>query len=173
MTTEMDEKQITDILDMYPSEVERVIKRKSRVKSIGCYISESPLALKNRQALYAKESFPDEVGKSVEGSDGAFLISNHGRFKRIYKHVEPKFIMPVLRKQNGHLYAKVRFLGVYTAHKISHLFSHHFIGPNKSRLSVRHKNGIKTDCFSGNLEYMNKQQLGRLTGGKSTSRPVV
>ena len=158
---------------MYPSKVERIIKRMSRVKRIGCYVSELPLTLKYRQVLYAKESFPDESWKSIEGSDGAFLISNHGRVKRIYKHVEPKFIMPVLRKQNGHLYVKVRFLGVYTAHKISHLVSHHFIGPNKLKLSVRHKNGIKTDCFAGNLEYMNKQQLGRLTGGKSTSRPVV
>src|SRR4051812_3992746 len=91
VTSNMDEKQIMDILDMYPSEVERIIERKSRVKSIGCYISESPLTLKNRQVLYAKESFPDKSWKSVEGSDGAFLISNHGRIKRIYKHVSCLF----------------------------------------------------------------------------------
>jgi len=69
--------------------------------------------------------------------------------------------------------SKVRFCGEYKKYKISQLVSHHFNGINTYGLSVRHKNGIKTDCFSGNLQYMSKQRLGKLTGVLATSRPVV
>lgn len=146
--------------------------RRRRIKSIGCYIIDDAVTVKERRELYIKELFPDEVWKAVDGSDATFLISNHGRFKRIYKSGK-KFIMPFIRKQNEHLYVKVKFDGEYKQQKVAHLVIYHFSRPNKGGLSVRHKNGIKTDCFSGNLEYISKENLGKLTGAYSKSKPVI
>lgn len=147
--------------------------RLTRIRSIGCYIIDSDTTVKERRALYEEEEFIGELWHTVAGSDGTFLISNHGRVKRVFKTIDPKFSLPYIRKQNDHLYAKVRFNGVYKEYKIAHLVAHHFIGPNKANLSLCHKNGIKTDCFAGNLQYISKQKLGKLTGATSRSRAVI
>lgn len=147
--------------------------RQSKIRSIGCYIIDSKTTVGERRALYEKEVFHDESWKEIKGSKGEFLISNHGRFKRVYKTTEPKFLLPFIRKQNGHLYIKVRIDGAYKQRKISHLVAQHFIGINKHNRGVHHKNGIKTDCFAGNLQYISKQRLGKLTGATSRSKAVV
>ena len=49
----------------------------------------------------------------------------------------------------------------------------HFLGPIPKGASVFHKNGIKTDNFAGNLEYLDKSEVGKRTAHKSTSKSVV
>lgn len=147
--------------------------RGAKLRSLGCYITDDETTVEERRALYEKEVFVGEIWSGLEGSEGEFLISNHGRFKRVFKTVEPKFLMPFMRSQNGHLYIKVRINGVYKQRKIAHMVARNFIGFNKHNLGVRHKNGIKTDCFAGNLQYISKSELGKSTGGTSGSKAVV
>lgn len=171
--TETDYSYVSELTGMSRNSLASGKSRKRIIKSINCYLVDDRMTLKERKSMYEKELFEDEIWTTVEGSGGIFLISNQGRFKRIYKQREPGFILPYIRKQNNHLYVKAIFNGKYKECKVSHLVTHHFIGPNKNKLSVRHKNGIKIDCFAGNLEYMSKQRLGRLTGYSSKSKPVV
>lgn len=143
------------------------------LKSVGCYIIDNKTTLKERRSYYEKEVFFGEVWCEIKGSAGEYSISNHGRIKKIYKTVTPKLLMPFLKKQNGHLYIKVRINGSHKQRKVSHLVAQHFVGVNKHDRSVRHKNGIKTDCFAGNLQYISREKLGKLTGGASGSKAVI
>jgi len=145
--------------------------RRGKLRDIGCYILPQDVTAKERHALYAKETFPDEAWKVIEGSEN-FKVSNYGRFIRIYKKGD-KVLLPFLRKNNGSMYVKVKFNGIYGQYKVSHLVAHHFIGKREKGKVVRHKNGIKTDDFSGNLEYIGRQKLGKMTGYSSKSKPVV
>lgn len=149
------------------------LKTKQRkIKSIGCYFLSNSITVAERKMLYEKEKYPDEAWKEIEGSNGTFLISQYARVKRVYK-TTTKFLLPFLRKQNGSLYVKVKFQGVYGKQKLSHLVAHHFVGKREKGQIVRHKNGIKTDDLAGNLEYICKRKLGKLTGYTSSSKPVL
>lgn len=164
--------ELEAITGMSKSDLSGIKYRKRIISNIDCYIIDEKADVEVRRSLYENFKIEDEVWKSIEGSDGLFLISNYGRFKRIYKTVT-NFLMPVLRKQNNHLYIRVRMNGIYKTYKISQLVAHHFLGSNKNNYSVRHKNGIKTDCFAGNLEYISRHKLGQLTGQLSRSKVVV
>lgn len=71
------------------------------------------------------------------------------------------------------MYAKCKFLGEYKDHKVGHIVAHHFIRPRKKGEIVIRKNGITTDDYAGNLEYVTEKELGIRNGYRSRSQPVV
>ncbi|MBU8908532.1 NUMOD4 domain-containing protein [Desertibacillus haloalkaliphilus] len=144
----------------------------NKIRNINCYILSSDTTVQQRKAWYEKEVYEGEYWKVIKGSDEKFLISNYGRFKRVYKS-KTGFLLPFLHRKRGNLLIKVRYNGIYKSHKITTLVGRHFIGEPKPGEVLRHKNGIKTDDFVGNLEYIPNSTLGKLTGGISTSKPVV
>ncbi|WP_144608538.1 NUMOD4 domain-containing protein [Bacillus cereus] len=143
-----------------------------KIKSINCYIAKEGLKVQQRREWYEKEKYHNETWKTIKGSDDMFLISNYGRFKRIGKK-KTWFLLPILKKKTGYLEIKVKYKGVYKNYIIAQLVAAHFIGVPKQGESVRYKNGIKTDTFVSNLEYISKEKLGKLTGFRSRSKPVV
>lgn len=149
------------------------LKSKGRkITSINCYLADEKTTLAQRKAWYEKEKYHNEVWKTIEGSDDKFLISNYGRVQRVYKK-HKSFLLPYLHKRSGNLRNQVKFNGVHKQYKVSFLVAYHFLGkPNPGEV-VHHKNSIVTDDFSGNLEYISNQKLGKKTGFKSRSKPVV
>jgi hypothetical protein len=142
-----------------------------KIRSINCYITDENVTVQQRKEWYEKEKYPDENWKVIHGSDEKFLISNYGRFKRVYKR-HTSFLLPFYYKQKF-LQIKVKFKGVYENHKIANLVAYHFVGKPKDGEVIYHKNGIKTDDFAGNLEIITKEKLGKKTGFKSKSKAVV
>ncbi|MEK5524124.1 NUMOD4 domain-containing protein [Heyndrickxia sp. FSL W8-0423] len=146
--------------------------RKRKIRSINCYLADDKTTIAQRKEWYEKEIYHNELWKQVHGSDGAFLISNYGRFKRVYlKHTG--FLLPFLHKKSGHLHIKVMFNGIYKAYKVSQLVAFHYVGMPKPGQVLHHKNEIITDDYFANLEYIDKSKLGKKTGYKSKSKPVV
>lgn len=148
----------------------KVAKRKLR--HINCYVTDKNITLAQRREWYEKEKYQDEMWLPIHGSEGKFLISNYGRFKRVYKNHD-NFLLPFLRKKRGNLHIKVKFDGIYKVHKVSKLVAAHFLGNPKPNEVIHHKNSIITDDFVGNLEYISKEKLGKRTGFKAKSKPVV
>lgn len=146
--------------------------KKRKIKSLNCYMVDEKVTLEQRRAWYENEKFEQEAWKTVHGSNGEFLISNYGRFKRVRKNKDV-FLMPFLRRRNGKLEIRVRFNGCYKQYSIAKLVAYHFVGTPKPGEVLHHKNLIITDNFSGNLEYISKSKLGKKTGALSTSKPVV
>lgn len=143
-----------------------------KITNIDSYIIPTNPTVKQRKIWYTKEKFENESWVSVIGSGGSFLISNYGRFKRVYKN-KTSFLLPYLKKRTGYLEIKVTYDGVYGTYKVTNLVGYHFVGKPKQGEVLRHKNGIKTDDFAGNLEYIQKNVLARSTGPMSRSKPVT
>lgn len=147
-------------------------RRKSKLIKFNVYVLSEKPSLKQRKEWYAKEIYKGERWLTVDGSDGKYRISNYGRVKIIYKSVE-RFAMPFRKNDEGNLQVKIRFKGKYQDHVVGHLVAHHFIRPRKQNERLFRKNGIRTDDFVGNLEYVSLQELGKRTGKLAKSKVVV
>lgn len=146
--------------------------KKMKLTNINCYLADHKTTVKQRKEWYVKEKYHNEVWKTIEGSDGKFLISNYGRFKRLYKKSE-MFLLPFLHKRSGNLMLKVQFKNKVKKYKISQLVAYHFVGKPKQGEVLHHKNSIKTDNYFVNLEFIANEKLGKKTGFKASSKPVV
>ena len=165
-------KEMSEMTGQDNGSIRSFASRRQKLKKIGVYLSTTEPTIKERREWYAKEIIKDEAWVEVQGSDGQFLISNYGRVQRVYKHTM-KFILPFQYKDKGFLQVKVRMNGKYKEYKVSQLVAMHFLGPIPKGASVFHKNGIKTDNFAGNLEYLDKSEVGKRTGYKAKSRAVT
>lgn len=143
-----------------------------KVLNINSYILRDNVTVAQRKQWYAKEKYHDEVWKFIYGSNEEYLISNYGRFKRVGK-TKTVFLLPNQKKREGYLEIRVMYKGLRKKYKVSMLVGVHFVGAPKPGEVLRHKNGIITDDFSGNLEYISREKLGRITGALSKSKPVV
>jgi hypothetical protein len=170
--TETNYMYLVDLTGMKRSHLATNKAKKSKITKINCYLTDNEVTLKQRKIWYELQSYHNETWKTIHGSNGRFLVSNYGRFKRVYKK-HTGYLLPFLRKESGYLQIKVMFNGKYGTYKISNLVALHFVGGPKPGEVVFHKNGIITDDFSGNLEYISKSSLGKKTGFKSKSKAVV
>lgn len=170
--TETTFKFVEEITGNKKSGLRSMKSSKKKLGKINCYLVDENTTLKQRKEWYIKEKYHMEVWKEIEGSDGKFLISSYGRVKRVYKN-HSGFLLPYLHKKGGNLKIKVKFQGVYKAVKIGHLVAYHYLDKPKQGEVLHHKNGIVTDDYAGNLEYITKQKLGEKTGHKSHAKPVV
>ncbi|MGG4200732.1 NUMOD4 domain-containing protein [Peribacillus frigoritolerans] len=146
--------------------------KKMKLSNINCFLSDHKTTVQQRKEWYVKEKYFNEVWKVIEGSDEKFLISNYGRFKRLYKRTD-MILLPYLHKRSGNLMIKVQFKNKVKKYNISHLVAYHFVGNPKQGEVLHHKNLIKTDNYFVNLEFITNEKLGKKTGFKSSSKPVV
>ena len=103
-----------------------------------------------------------------------YEISNYGNFRRILKSGELKKIKPY-KVKNKWFAVKVEYLGKYQQIFVHKLMAVIFLEkPQKQDCVVWHKNGIITDNYAGNLEYITRRQLGKRTGANTIkSIPVI
>lgn len=155
------------------------------------YILDIKTSKQEFRELYIKEKFHNETWKVIEGSDDKFLVSNYGRFKRIYKSSpDGKFILPFteqrkLNKNNKKQFIKVKFLGGYAAHNVARVVAYHFVdvfyerkhdkykNKNYNELVVYHKNGMIYDNYHGNLEWLDREDLSKRTVMTKCKHPIV
>jgi hypothetical protein len=170
--TETNYLYLIDLTNMSYGSLASYKSKGKRLGRIKCYIVDETTTLKQRKAWYAKEKYQNEVWKIIDGSDDKFLISNYGRVKRVYKKFTG-FLLPSLYKKARYLVVKVKFHGVYKSYQISKLVAYHFVATPKPGDVLHHKNLIKTDDYSGNLEYISRNKLGKKTGQLAKSKEVV
>jgi len=171
--SETNYKKLAGITGMKKNNLQSHRSKKRMVARIGCYIVDDSLTLEQRREWYSKIKYKDEHWITMEGSKDQFQVSNHSRIKRIYKNGNERFMMPFQRKRSGNLHVKARFLGKYKDHKVGHVVAHHFIRERREDDRLIRKNGIITDDYAGNLEYVSVYELGKRTGYLSRNKPVV
>lgn len=172
VSTKTSYKYLEKLTGLTISGLSRAKTRGSKIKQINCYLSDGFPDIQKRREWYSKEKYTDEAWIPIEGSENKFMVSNYGRIKRIYKYKEG-FILPYQRKGRGNLFVKVQCNGKYGEYKIGQLVAHHFIREPRPGESVIRKNGIITDDYVANLAYVTKEELGKKTGYKSKSKPVI
>ncbi len=113
-----------------------------------------------------------EYWTSVPGSN-KYQVSNYGNFRRIIKD-RIKSIFPYLKKEKW-LFVKVDFNGLYKEYQVHKIVASVFLDkPTNSDMVLYHKNGIITDNYAGNLEWITRSHLGKKTGGQnSRCIPVI
>lgn len=118
-----------------------------------------------------KEKIKDEIWKDIEGSSGKYQISSSGRARRIYKY-KKTLLMPYKRK-NKWLFLKININGKLKEIAVHKLVAKHFIENKYGLPCIYHKNENITDNFAGNLKWITRQDLGKLTAHKSSGIAVL
>ncbi len=154
------------------SAISRAKKKGSIIRPFNLVVSDSLPTVKDKKALHEQLKLENETWHIIKGSDDQFKVSNYGRFKRVYK-IGEKFLLPVLRKQCGNMVVKVKFKGVYKSYRVKDIVAAHFLRKPQPNEVLRHANGIKTDDFAGNLQWIDRKKPGEITGAKSKGKPVV
>ena len=188
LKTETTYKKLSEIFGM-DIHVLRIYKHKGKRLKKYYHIIDKETPLKEIKKLYSSYKINLEAWKEVEGSNGEYMISNYGRFKKINKsNPEGKFILPFVVKRQKDVYrnkqfVKIRFNGEYKNHSVSRLVAYHFVDiydndfytkrkADKYKyykhddLVVFHKNGLVHDNYHGNLEWLDRIDLGKITGQK-------
>lgn len=190
LKTETTLEKISKLLKKKEIDLSRDINTLEKVKK--WYIVDESVDVKELKKLYEKEVFKNEVWKVIEGSDDKFLVSNYGRFKRIYKNSpNRKFIMPYYQTRKVNVnknkqFIKVKFKEVYKEYSVSRIVAYHFVEifydgygftseskPIKYKnkkfedLVVYHKNGLVYDNYHANLEFLDREDLAKKTAHKS------
>lgn len=99
---------------------------------------------------------------------GRYYITFEGDVFRRWKKKDSKMICH--RKANSYVVRLTDLQGKRKMFSLSQLMRMTYFKGYKGCL--RHKNGLRADYSVNNLEPISKQQLGRLTGGSSKSKPV-
>ena len=148
--------------------------RRKKVSSINCYIIDGKFTKEELYNLMIKENPQDEIWKHVEGTCFKYMVSDYGRVKRIYNNGKEKLLVPYTKSKNrNYLFVKVK-----VDNKIKELALHRIVAKtfleNESNFEcVYHKDENKFNNRANNLEWIDREKLGRKTAWKSKSIAVL
>lgn len=114
-----------------------------------------------------------EYWTDVPGSE-KYQVSNYGNFRR--KLLNNKFKkLTVYLRRNKWLVIKVDFNGKYKEYPVHKIVSSVFLEKSpQPNMVLYHKNGVITDNYAGNIAWITREKLGKISGGKnSRCIPVI
>ncbi len=101
-----------------------------------------------------------ECWKFIEGLDGRYEISDQGRVRYLGSTI--KFQATTVK---GYKEVRIKFKGKKYILKVHRLVAKNFVENPKGYDDVHHKNGIKGDNRSENLEWIDHREHTKLLGG--------
>lgn len=118
-----------------------------------------------------------EAWADIEGYEGLYKVSDHGRVKRVDGGTE-RLIKIQVNQHNGYCYAHLSKDGKVKAHRVHRLVAEHFIENPENKEQVNHRDGDKTNNMYTNLEWLSASEnqlhryrvLGKDGGGRPARR---
>lgn len=106
----------------------------------------------------------NERWKPIQGYDGEYLISDHGRVKSVKKYVNDellirhKIIAPHIT-HNNYMRITLSYKGKKRKHYVARLVAEHFVDkPQREKLQVNHRDGNKLNNHYLNLEWVTAKE---------------
>lgn len=116
----------------------------------------------------------------IIGYKGKYQVGYMGQVRRVYKSGKTRILTPYKKAGKGRKVYRDRLLIKLTDDKgksnetmIHQIVALHFLGKPKQGQVPYHINGLVTDNWASNLEYIDRKKLGELTGASSRRQPVV
>ncbi|HWQ98910.1 MAG TPA: NUMOD4 domain-containing protein [Clostridia bacterium] len=111
-----------------------------------------------------------EVWKIIDGYDGRYQVNPFGEVRRVCKH---KFVRLTAFNRRGGWFVKLSQNYKGKEHKVSHLVAIAFLPPKQPGQVLWHKNGVLSDNFVGNLQWISRRELGKRTALQADKRRTV
>ena len=116
-----------------------------------------------------------ETWKDIPGYNGKYQCDREGNFRRVYKSGKTRPIRPY--RKNGMRNKIVVHLtddnGKTSQRLVIGIMAITFLGPAPPGCVPYHKNGALTENHINNIAYINRKELGKITGQKSRRKPVA
>ena len=116
-----------------------------------------------------------ETWKDIPGYNGKYQCDREGNFRRVYKSGKTRPIRPY--RKNGTRNKIVVHLtddnGKTSQKMVIGIMAITFLGPAPPGCVPYHKNGALTENHINNISYINRKELGKITGQKSRRKPVA
>ena len=116
-----------------------------------------------------------ETWKDIPGYNGKYQCDREGNFRRVYKSGKTRPIRPY--RKNGTRNKIVVHLtddnGKTSQRLVIGIMAITFLGPAPPGCVPYHKNGALTENHINNIAYINRKELGKITGQKSRRKPVA
>lgn len=112
----------------------------------------------------------------IPGYDGKYQANFFGDIRRVYaKSKKTKTLTPYHKKMTGsqRLVVKLTKDGKSKECIVMQLIARTFIGECPPGCMAYHKNGLQTDNCAGNIAYIKRSELGKLTGPTPHRKPVA
>lgn len=121
-----------------------------------------------------------DVWKNITGFNGKYQVSYSGEVRRVYKSGKTKILAQFKKAGKARKIYRDRLFVHLTDDKgkdfaimVHQIVARHFLGKPKSGQVPYHKNGCVMDNWASNLEYIDLNKLGEMTGASSRRQPVV
>lgn len=113
--------------------------------------------------------------KDIPGYGGKYQVDREGNVRRVYRPGKTRSLTPQHKKMCGSQRLVVRLTvdGKAEDRVLMQLVARTFLGPAPDGCVAHHKNGCQSDNYVNNIEYVTKEELGKINGAKSRRKPVA
>ena len=140
-----------------------------KLKELNCYIIDENFDEKTLHEFMMKEQPKDEIWKTVDLNQ-TYLISNHGRVKRVYKNGF-KLLTPY-KKHGKRLVIKINNGEKIREYYIDDLVAKAFLECEEGMCKY-HKDGNIYNNHANNIGFITRKELGKISGHKSGNLPIL
>ena len=111
--------------------------------------------------------------KDVPGYSGKYQISTCGKIRRVFHSGKTRKLTPYKNKDNDLVIHLTDAMGKRKEYHFLSLMAISFFGPAPKQCVPYHINGCKSENSIWNIRYINRKELGKLTGATSRRKPVA
>lgn len=116
-----------------------------------------------------------DTWKDIPGYDGKYQVDIEGNIRRVYKSGKTRPMTAYKKSMTGsqRLIVKLTKCGKPKEVIVLQVVARTFLGACPAGCVPYHKNGVQSDNYVNNIGYINRTELGRLTGAKARRKPVA
>ena len=116
----------------------------------------------------------EERWRWIEGYEGLYMVSDHGRVMGLQKTSHYGHIMKLKKTRSGYMHVCLCKGNVKADYAVHRLVASAFLERGKSKTEVNHKNGVRDDNRVENLEWVTRSENERHAYhilGKTPNKP--